>query len=96
MKTPFQVLFREFLPLAGILLVALACLLGCARWAARDSGPGIDAWEYRNHCGACHKLPKPKSKSDEEWRQFILDHRLVTGQDEDTAELFVDYLQRMN
>lgn len=80
----------------GTLGLALLGLIGCTPWATRETGPGIDSWEYRHSCGACHKLPQPKSKSDEEWQQYVLEHRLVAGQDEETAQLYADYLKRVN
>lgn len=70
---------------------------GCFSWRTeRIDGPGISNFDYKDSCGGCHELPKPKTRSDEEWQEFILKHRLISGHDEETAQLFADYLKERN
>jgi hypothetical protein len=76
--------------------VALALLAGCMSWTDRHETPGISKWDYKENCGGCHALPKPKSKTDEEWQAFMMDHRFLSGHDEETAQLFADYLKNHN
>ncbi len=74
----------------------VSALLGCGIWLQTPSGPGISRLDYKESCGGCHKLPKPRSRTDEQWQTFIMEHRLISGQDEETAQLFADYLKQMN
>lgn len=85
--------------LSKIIVVGLVgtVLLGCSLWQQQPpTGPGISQLDYKESCGGCHKLPKPRSRTDEQWQTFIMEHRLVSGQDEETAQLFADYLKERN
>jgi hypothetical protein len=77
-------------------LAAGFLFLGCAAWETKPGSPGITSLDYKESCGTCHAPPKPKSRTDEEWKTYVMDHRFVTGQDEETAQLFVDYLKARN
>jgi len=80
---------------ASILFLPIA--LGCALWTTRaPEGPGVTDFDYKRACGACHDAPRPRSKSDEEWQAFVMDHRFLSGHDRETAQLYADYLKRKN
>ncbi len=79
--------------IAGLMVYMVT---GCGSWRRMPSGPGISQLDYKESCGGCHKLPKPRSRSDEQWQNFMMEHRLVSGHDEETAQLFADYLKEMN
>lgn len=77
-------------------MALLALAGGCLSWRGGPDGPGISKWDYKDSCGGCHALPKPKSRTDEEWQDFVQKHRFVSGHDEETAQLFADYLKAHN
>ncbi len=74
----------------------ISMLVGCGSWHQAPSGPGISRLDYKESCGGCHKLPRPRSRTDEQWQSFMMEHRLISGQDEETAQLFADYLKQRN
>lgn len=76
--------------------LVVVVFLGCGLWRQTPPGPGISRLDYKESCGGCHKLPKPSSRTDEQWQSFMMEHRLISGQDEETAQLFADYLKQMN
>ena len=71
--------------------------MGCGLLSTRkDPGPGISKADYERSCGSCHQAYKPKLKTEDEWQVFVMEHRFLSGQDEETAQLFADYLKREN
>ena len=71
--------------------------LGCGLLSRKDdAGPGVSKADYERSCGGCHKAYKPKLKTDDEWQAFLMEHRFLSGQDEETTQLFADYLKRNN
>lgn len=74
----------------------LITLIGCGLWQGNGSRIGITRDDYRNTCGQCHRAHRPSLKSDEEWRSFMREHRFLCGMDEETAELYADYLAANN
>ena len=89
----------EIMPLkriAYLLLIWQAGWTGGGFMNQQPSEPGINKLDYREACGSCHDLPKPKSRTDEQWQDFMMEHRMMAGQDEETAQLYADYLKQMN
>ena len=83
--------------LPGLLVLVPWFFLGCGLWVTRGThSPGITKSDYKEMCGQCHNPPKPRSKTDREWREFMMQHRFVSGHDEETAQLFIDYLAEKN
>jgi hypothetical protein len=80
------------------LLAAGWVLLGCGLWSARRAGDyvGITREDFKNSCSQCHEAPRGRDKTDEEWQEFMMEHRFMTGHDRETAQLFADYLKREN
>ena len=78
------------------LVASFSFTSGCAYRKTGETSAGISRWDYRESCGACHKVPKAKGRTDEEWQTFMMEHRFLAGQDEETAQLFVDYLKMRN
>lgn len=80
-----------------IWIAVLVLGFGCGSLARRnDGGPGVSKSDYERSCGGCHEAYKPKLKTDEEWQEFVMKHRFLSGHDEETAQLFADYLKRNN
>lgn len=74
----------------------LIALLGCSLWRGNGNRIGVTRDDYRNTCGSCHRAHRPGLKSDEEWRVFMREHRFLCGMDEETADLYADYLAANN
>jgi hypothetical protein len=75
----------------------LANGLGCGSLSRKENyGPGVTKSDYERSCGGCHEAYKPKLKNDDEWQDFAMKHRFLSGHDEETAQLFADYLKRNN
>lgn len=79
-----------------ILILFLAGWVGCGFVNQQPAEPGINKLDYKEACGTCHDLPKAKSRSDAEWQSFMTEHRMMAGLDEETAQLYADYLKQMN
>lgn len=85
---------REIRLVMGIsAIVCIGC--GTLPWK-RNLGPGVSKFDYEQSCGTCHEAYKPKLKTDDEWQAYIMKHRFLSGHDEETAQLFADYLKSEN
>jgi hypothetical protein len=81
----------------GFALLLVSILMGCGLWSTRRGGePGVTKGDYKEACGACHNAPRPRTRSDDEWQAFVLEHRFYSSHDQETAQLYADYLKANN
>ena len=51
---------------------------------------------FRNNCRTCHRLPKPKSKTDAEWPSLVARYGERAKLSVEQIELITAYLQAAN
>ena len=77
--------------LSSLCLCLVFLAVGCGpKDSAEERSPGEAA--FRSSCQSCHRLPKPTDKTEQEWVQWLDEHRSKAGLDVAETDTILSYL----